>query len=450
MTQKKIEIGIDVDGVAESTLQGKFIGAVSSIPVTIPEGSISEAIGTILLYVGENSDTYTKGKYYQYTSDGWSVYELAIDSELDNKVDKETGKGLSTNDFTDAQRTKLAGIEEGATKNTVDDIVKSDSTNAIQNKVIKEYVDVADSALQTNIDTKVDKVEGKGLSTNDFTTELKDKLEDIETGAQVNKVTDVQAGSTSVLDGTIAKLGTASSKDVGTAEGNVPVLDSSGKLSNEVIPPLAIAEYIGEVDTKADLITLSKAEKGDIAQVTDDTNVNNNGIWFLNGVYSELSSWIQIVGPGAVISVNGHSGEVTLSAGDVGAVPTSRTVNGKALEADITLDADDVGALTETVADSKYATIDTVEGKQNAIISATNQSVSEWVEDSTLGGDFKYKATLTLTGCTESMIPQVVFAINQATSSDYAPICQSGTDCVYIWSTKNDAISGITVMAIPQ
>ena len=37
-----------------------------------------------------------------------------LDGELDNKVDKETGKGLSSNDFTDDEKSKLDGIEEGA------------------------------------------------------------------------------------------------------------------------------------------------------------------------------------------------------------------------------------------------------------------------------------------------------------------------------------------------
>ena len=38
------------------------------------------------------------------------------------------------------------------------------------------------------------------------------------------------------------------------------------------------------------------------------------------------------------------SADVTLAAGDVGAVPTSRTVNGKALSSNISLTASDVGA----------------------------------------------------------------------------------------------------------
>lgn len=37
-------------------------------------------------------------------------------TEIANKVDKVEGKGLSTNDYTDADKAKLAGVAEGATK----------------------------------------------------------------------------------------------------------------------------------------------------------------------------------------------------------------------------------------------------------------------------------------------------------------------------------------------
>lgn len=49
--------------------------------------------------------------------------------------------------------------------------------------------------------------------------------------------------------------------------------------------------------------------------------------------------------PYPVTSVNGDTGAVVLGASDVGAVPTSRTINSKALSSNITLSASDVGAL---------------------------------------------------------------------------------------------------------
>lgn len=59
-------------------------------------------------------------------------------------VAKETGKGLSTNDFTNELKTKLDGISEGANKTTVEDVlISSSSTNALsanQGRVLDEKI----------------------------------------------------------------------------------------------------------------------------------------------------------------------------------------------------------------------------------------------------------------------------------------------------------------------
>lgn len=68
---------------------------------------------------------------------------------------------------------------------TVDTEMSSTSENAVQNKVIKAYVDKSikdydqsiSEAILGELDKKVDKIEGKQLSTEDFTTALKTKLE---------------------------------------------------------------------------------------------------------------------------------------------------------------------------------------------------------------------------------------------------------------------------------
>lgn len=57
--------------------------------------------------------------------------------DLDNKVDKEDGKGLSSNDFTNALKTKL----ESLSQIIIDDALSSDSTNPVQNKIIKGALD---------------------------------------------------------------------------------------------------------------------------------------------------------------------------------------------------------------------------------------------------------------------------------------------------------------------
>ena len=59
-------------------------------------------------------------------------------------VAKETGKGLSANDFTNELKTKLDGVADGANKTTVEDVLTStSSTNALsanQGKVLDEKI----------------------------------------------------------------------------------------------------------------------------------------------------------------------------------------------------------------------------------------------------------------------------------------------------------------------
>lgn len=51
-----------------------------------------------------------------------------VQTQLNDKVDKVTGKGLSTNDYTNAEKTKLSGIETGAQKNTITGVKGSAET----------------------------------------------------------------------------------------------------------------------------------------------------------------------------------------------------------------------------------------------------------------------------------------------------------------------------------
>ncbi len=74
--------------------------------------------------------------------------------------------------YTADEKTKLSGIETGATKTTIDTELSGTSTNPVQNKVVN-----------TALAGKVDKESGKGLSTNDYTTAEKAKLGGIEENA---------------------------------------------------------------------------------------------------------------------------------------------------------------------------------------------------------------------------------------------------------------------------
>lgn len=85
------------------------------------------------------------------TSDADKPISDATQTLLDEKVDKEIGKGLSTNDYTDLEKTKLAGIEAGATQNETDSFLLN-RTNHTGVQAISTV-----SGLQDAIDLKLDK-----------------------------------------------------------------------------------------------------------------------------------------------------------------------------------------------------------------------------------------------------------------------------------------------------
>lgn len=66
-------------------------------------------------------------------------------------------------------------------------------------ETLTQTVSNNNTAVTEALANKVDKVEGKGLSTNDYTTDEKNKLAGIAAGAQVNDVVDVTVDGTSVV-----------------------------------------------------------------------------------------------------------------------------------------------------------------------------------------------------------------------------------------------------------
>lgn len=99
-----------------------------------------------------------------------------LKNKLAGKVDAVTGKALSTNDYTTAEKNKLAGIAEGANKTVVDSALSSTSANPVQNKVIN-------TALAGKASTSVATQSADGL----LSAADKKKLDGIAEGA--NKIT---------------------------------------------------------------------------------------------------------------------------------------------------------------------------------------------------------------------------------------------------------------------
>ena len=64
-----------------------------------------------------------------------------VKAALDKKAGKDVATAKADGLMSAVDKVKLDGIEEGATKTIVDDVMSNTSTNPVQNKVIKQYVD---------------------------------------------------------------------------------------------------------------------------------------------------------------------------------------------------------------------------------------------------------------------------------------------------------------------
>lgn len=111
--------------------------------------------GEIIIYDIDSTHTYERVK----VGDGKTLVSALpfIDA---NKVDKVAGKGLSTNDYTTTEKTKLAGIAEGANKTVVDNALSTSSTNPVQNKVVNTAISdlktlVGDKKVSEQISTAI-------------------------------------------------------------------------------------------------------------------------------------------------------------------------------------------------------------------------------------------------------------------------------------------------------
>lgn len=194
-----------------------------------------------------------------------SGYATKVD--LLTKVDKVEGKGLSTNDYTDADKAKVDGIDtsistavnaaitgvvDGAptTFDTLreiaewienDGVAATDLASAIAGKADKtELSDYATVVAMTQLEgqvsdglsNKVDKEAGKGLSTNDFTVSYKDQLDNMTTTVDTqidNKFNNVYGPSIEAdFEGINTQLGTKLNTPTPTApSATVPSLVNS-------------------------------------------------------------------------------------------------------------------------------------------------------------------------------------------------------------------------------
>lgn len=95
----------------------------------------------------------------------------SIEGLSNNKVDKVQGKGLSTEDYTTPEKTKLAGIEAEANKTIVDDELNDTSINPVENKVVYASQELQNTRI-TELEQDVDDLRGACLSVDGTGTDI--------------------------------------------------------------------------------------------------------------------------------------------------------------------------------------------------------------------------------------------------------------------------------------
>lgn len=107
---------------------GSVVAALNDLTdvtiTTAQNGQILVYNSTANKWVNATLEVASADVDYTNTTSGLAATNVqdAIDELASEKVDKETGKGLSTNDFTDALKDKLDGIEAGAEVNVIEEV----------------------------------------------------------------------------------------------------------------------------------------------------------------------------------------------------------------------------------------------------------------------------------------------------------------------------------------
>lgn len=168
---------------------------------------------------------------------------------------------------------------------------------------------VTSGAIYTALQGRVPVESGKGLSTNDYTTAEKSKVSNLPDNANNTFATKTEL--TNAVSSVYKYKGIKATYSALPASGN----------------------------TTGDVWNVTAAN----GNIPAGTNYAWNGsAWDALGGEIDLSGYVP-----TSRTVNGKAltGNITIAASDVSAVPTTRKVNNKALSADITLSASDVGAL---------------------------------------------------------------------------------------------------------
>ena len=168
---------LDVKGRLSSSTQGMAVGSMN----IMPEPTQYE-YGLIVMYVGATGDGFVQNHLYRCVSNdngySWVDATPIIDPIFEPNLVLGTNLNgmMHTTQVTETELNCLKDVESN----------------------IQEQIDNLTDSTTQGLADKVDKVAGKQLSTEDFTTREQEKLSSIAFGAQVNNIEEVQLNGITV------------------------------------------------------------------------------------------------------------------------------------------------------------------------------------------------------------------------------------------------------------
>lgn len=278
----------------------------------------------------------------------YEVNDVTARNALGNKVDKVEGKGLSTNDYTDADAAIVAGVT-------------------------------------TALAGKVDKVTGKGLSTNDYT----------------DGDAAIVAGVTSALAG---KVDTSS---VGSASG-VAELDENGK-----VPSAQLPSFVDDVLEYAS--TSAFPATGETGKIYVALDTNKTYRWG-GSEYVEISESLAL-GETSSTAYAGNKGKANADAiADIqDVIPASASSSNKlATASDVAGLSDKADKVTGAVS-GNFAGLDS-----NGNLIDSGSKASDFLTSADISGkqDVNLSQAITVDGVSQSTVEGALGAINTLAGSN--------------------------------
>lgn len=192
---------------------------------------------------------------YKYLDEnGLTYYHSKVKTLLNGKVDVVSGKGLSTNDYTTAEKNKLNGIASGAevNQNAFSNIVVGTTTIQADSKTDTLTLGAGDNiTLTPNSANDTITIAATDTTYSDATTSTaglmsssdKTKLNGIESGSQVNVIESVKVNGTALtptskaVDVTVPTKVSDLTNDSGftTNTGTVTSISTSGAITGGTI-----------------------------------------------------------------------------------------------------------------------------------------------------------------------------------------------------------------------